>query len=383
MFHTSTWNPAKIMERFTPSPDLDAFEEELIANGELKPNELSDNEKVDDFDKLKLSDDEKFLKASRPIMDLLEKLRLAKLKVYNFRKKIAVPIALVGLPLTGFIDYMLLWLQRSSDDSAAGLTFAFMGGLYWWVTQPKREYIKGYKTKMLPRIAKLFGDLTYDVDGKVPMSMLEPSKIIPNHDRYKSEDFFEGEYKGVNMQFSEIDLQVKKTSGSGKNRKTKYVTVFKGLVVLLDMKTKRFLGHTILERDKNKIVEWFKQKTSKMKRAKMVDPEFEKIFDAYTNDQVEARYLIDPLMIENLKGLYHEYEGETMASAWYDSKMLVLISSKHNHFEPPGIDIPATDPEGLLNLKNEVGKILSIVDKLDLYDPKEVERLRQQEGEAA
>ena len=73
------------------------------------------------------------------------------------------------------------------------------------------------------------------------------------------------------------------------------------LAVLLTQGTKRFHGHTIMTQDKGKVGSWFKEKTSSFKRADLVDPEFEKLFDVFTTDQVEARYLIDPRIIENLK----------------------------------------------------------------------------------
>lgn len=321
--------------------------------------------------------DEEFLATAKPDLSLLEKVRQAKYRIYQRRKKLAIPACAVLLPLTGFIDYLLLWLQRGSDDGAAGLTVLVAGAIYWWVTQPKREYNRAYKEKILPKLAKTFGEFIYDMSGKISMDSLKPSKIIPSFDSYRSEDYFKGSYKGIGLEFSEIHLTERR--GSGKNRRT--VTTFKGLAILLDMQSRKFLGHTILDRNKSKMMEWFKEKSSDMKRARMADPEFEDIFDAYTTDQVEARYLVDPLMIENLKGLYDEYDGKSMAAAWYNSKMLVLISSKHNHFEPAHIAIPATDPDSVLHMRHEIGRILSIIDKLDLYDPLEVERQREAETE--
>lgn len=337
-----------------------------------KSENLNGNGQISDF--RGMSDDD-FLAAAKPDLALLEKVRQAKYRVYQFRKKLAIPVCAVLLPITGYIDYLLLWLQRGNDDGAAGLTILVAGGIYWWVTQPKREYNRAYKEKILPKLAKTFGEFIYDMSGRISMDTLKPSKIVPSHDSYRSEDYFKGTYKGVGLEFSEIHLTEKR--GSGKNRRT--VTTFKGLAILLDLQSRKFLGHTILDRNKSKMMEWFKEKSSDMKRARMVDPEFEDIFDAYTTDQVEARYLIDPLMIENLKGLYDEYEGKSMAAAWYDSKMLVMISSKHNHFEPAHIKIPATDPQSVLNMRHEIGQILSIIDRLELYDPQEIERQRENE----
>lgn len=321
---------------------------------------------------IRAESDEAFLARARPDLEILEQLRLVKLKTYQFRKKIGIPLAVFISPVFGWIDYWLLSIQ-TGDDKGAGLSLVFLGALYWWVTQPRRQYAAEYKKKILPQIAKLFGALSYDIKGRIDMAAMEPSKIIPYHDLYSAEDYFSGIYKGVEIEFSEITLQKKKRDKDGD---THYITVFKGLAILLAMKNRRFYGHTILDRERSKLGEWFWQKSKSFKRADLVDPEFEKIFDVFTNDQVEARYLIDPVMIEQLKGLYAEYEGERMYAAFYDSKMLILIASKHNHFEPAKLEIPATDPQNILSMKKEVGEILSIIDKLDLYDPAEVERLR-------
>ena len=312
--------------------------------------------------------DQAFLDESKAHLEELEIVRKAKYKIYQWRKKIAIPVAMVTMPITGFIDYWLLFLQRSSEDSGAGVTALAMGGLYAWVTHPKRQYTNAYKNEILPKIAQLFGDFRYDLKGKIDVMKMRASKILPRHDRYKSEDYFVGFYKGVDIEFCEIELKQRRKSG----KKTRYVTVFKGLAILLDMKSKRFYGHTMLDKDRGKMSEWFKQKSSNLKRANLVDPEFEKIFDVYTNDQVEARYLIDPVMMERLKGLQEEYKGESMTAAFYESQMLLLIQSKHNHFEPADISIPATDPRSILSMKKEIGEILSLIDRLSLYDPNEV-----------
>ncbi|MBI1301670.1 MAG: DUF3137 domain-containing protein [Alphaproteobacteria bacterium] len=332
----------------------------------LKERGVTDIPEVTD---IRGKDDLDFLEKSKAHLESLEYIRKNKFKTYQRRKKIAYPTAFILTPITGYIDYWLLMLQRGNDDGGAGLTFLVLGGLYWWMTQPKREYRKAYKEEMLPKIAQLFGNFMYFIDGRISVDKMKPSKILPHHDRYEAEDYFTGQYRGVNIEFSEVDFQQKRRS---KNR-TYYITVFKGLAVLLDMKSKKFYGHTIIDRNKNKISEWFKEKSSSLKRANLVDPQFEKMFDVYTNDQVEARYLIDPVMMEKLKGLYEEYDGETMMASFYGSKMLILIQSKHNHFEPADLEIPATDPRSILNMKKEIGEILSLIDRLSLYDPMAVQ----------
>lgn len=326
-----------------------------------QPGEMSD---------VRSKDDKAFIERSKEALEHLEHVRLEKLKVFESRKKIGGLGAAIATPICGYIDYWLLLLQAGNDDGIAGLTALVLGGIYYWVTAPKRAYTKSYKQKILPEIAALFGELTYDLSGKISMALMLPSKIVPHHDRYRAEDYFSGEYKGITMKFSEINLMERRRS----DKKTRYVTVFKGLAILLNTKHKRFYGHTILQKDRNALMEWFKEKSNGLERAEMVDPEFEEFFDAYTNDQVEARYLIDPAMIERLKSLYEEYDGKNMSVAFYENKMLILIASNHNHFEPASIYVPASDPASILSMKKEVGEILSIIDKLALYDPDEAHK---------
>ncbi|PCJ97838.1 MAG: hypothetical protein COA45_09120 [Zetaproteobacteria bacterium] len=323
--------------------------------------------KLPEVSDIRLAKERDFIEKSKVHLEGLEDIRKTKLTIYKWRKRMAIPVAVILTPVLGYLDYFLLFLQ-SGDDRGAGITVVALGALYTWVTHPRRQYAKAYKLHILPDLAKLFGDFSYDLKGQVARHKMQPSKILPKYDRCDSEDYFSGTYKGVDIEFSEVDFKQRRRS---KNR-TRYVSVFKGLVIMLDMKTKKFYGHTLLDRDKGKIGEWFKQKSSKLKRANLVDPEFEKIFDVYTNDQVEARYLIDPVMIERLKGLQMEYGGESITAAFFDSKMLILIQSDHNYFEPAALEIPATDPRSILSMKKEIGEILSLIDRLDLYDPQKV-----------
>lgn len=316
------------------------------------------------LENMRVEGENSFLKRVKNNLERLEIVRLSKMKVYQFRKKIGIPLAIVLTPICAFADWMLLTRPSSGDDDAFGITFMVLGGLYWWVTQPKRDYAKAYKKDILPKLSETLG-LKYRHKGKIPLREIKPSKIVPSHDRYTTDDYFEGSYKNVGIKFSEIDLEVRRRS----NKRTYYVSVFKGLAILLEMDRKKFNGHTILQKNEAKFIEWFKEKSSGMKRANMVDPEFEKAFDAYTTDQVEARYLIDPKIIEELKSVSAEYDGKKMTAAYFDNKVLVMIASKTNHFEPADLSVKATDPISILSMRQELLQILSLIDRLDLYDP--------------
>lgn len=314
---------------------------------------------------LRNEDEAAFMERAEHSLRQLEEIRVDKLKTYLRRKKIGIPLGIILAPICAVIDWLLLVIQSGSDDPIAGVTIAAMGALYGWIIYPKKQYLKAYKRNILPRLAHMMG-LENHGHRKIAMNAMRDTKIIPKHDRYTAEDYFRGRYKGVDLEFSEIKLE---TEHRGKNGSKYYRTKFKGLAILLQIEKTKFFGHTIMLRNSNKLIEWFKEKSTNLDRANMVDPEFEKLFDAYTNDQVEARYLVDPAMIENLKGLYTEYEGNKMMVAYHENRMLILIASKHNHFEPASIYTKATDPESFRAMMREIKQILSVIDILDLYDP--------------
>jgi len=47
---------------------------------------------------------------------------------------------------------------------------------------------------------------------------------------------------------------------------------------------------------------------------------------------------------------------------------LVLLPSQKNYFEPASIYTPATDPASIISMKQELGQVLDLVDRLEIYD---------------
>ncbi|MBU0800866.1 MAG: DUF3137 domain-containing protein [Alphaproteobacteria bacterium] len=315
------------------------------------------------MDDIRQIDDGDFYQAVLPQLQMLEKLRLAKRKVFLWRKKAGIAIGSVLIPAAGYLDFLLLRMQ-SGDDSGAGFTALVAGGLYWWITQPKRQYAAAYKTDILPKIARLFGNLTYVPKGKIDMAVIKPSKIVPAHHQYRTDDYFTGIYRGVDLAFAEIELKQRQQSG----KRTTYVTVFKGLAILLTMPKNKFFGHTALVGNSAGVFQWFKKKSLGLQRADLVDPAFEKQFDVYTNDQVEARYLIHPVMIEKIKNMRNTYGADGIMAAYWEKHLLVMMKSNKDHFEPAGIDVPATAPENLTTMKREVSEVLNLIDQMEQYD---------------
>jgi hypothetical protein len=310
--------------------------------------------------------DEDFVTRVKPRLSEIETVRRVKYKTYCRRRKIGSLMFLAAAPFTGFIDYIMMFTDRffsHGDKHGGGLTALLIGAIYYWVTAPKRQYVSFYKNEILPRIARLLGLNSYLENGKIDAAEMQPSKIFPRFDRYHSEDYFEGVYKGAHVKFAQAKLEQER--GSGKNRH--YVTVFAGLVLLVQMPRNKFHGTTVMLRNHGGLFEWFEEKGLGLEKADLVDPVFERKYTVYTSDQVEARYLLDPMMIERVQNLAVIYNAGDVKLSYYHDKVLALLSCSRNLFEPPDISIPATDVDGMLDLKHEVEKTLELIDCVDSF----------------
>lgn len=267
--------------------------------------------------------------------------------------------------------------DSDGDPSAPG--FLIFGAVacffvWMWVQYPKSQYRKSIKQDIFPHVFSFFGtDYSYDADASsVTVEALKPSGIIP---RYNSggdsnEDLVRGSYQDVALEFFESQL----VSGSGKNRRT----VFRGMFITLSM-NKNFHGHTIVKRDLGKLGNFFGDKFSKLDNVKLEDPVFEEQFEVYSSDQVEARYLLTPAFMERLLHLESVIGGVKKNSkkakrrsgiqvAFYENKLLLMISTGKDRFEVGNINEPVTFIEDINTILSEMKDIFAIIEHLKLHE---------------
>ena len=140
---------------------------------------------------------------------------------------------------------------------------------------------------------------------------------------------------------------------------------------------KKFLGHTILIKDEPVILQTLEGDISGLKRANLVESRFERMFTVYTSDQVEARDLIDPVTVERFNKMAEIYRAKYLKAAYYDNRLLILIPSRADLFEPAPIDECALDNRPILGIAQAIEQILFLTDQLARYRPEESPPPRQ------
>ncbi len=235
-------------------------------------------------------------------------------------------------------------------------------GLWVWTYLPISKFRTAIKQEIYPLIFEFFdGGFSYDKGGHFTVDSLKPSGIIPSYDDEYTEDSVRGAYKGVDLELTEAKMT--ETRGSGKNRHT--VTVFRGMFVLFNVH-KSFDGKTIIKTDKGAIANWFGDKFSSLENVDLEDPVFEKKFEVYSDDQVEARYLLTPSFMQRLLDLTGLLGGTKVQASFYDNRLLLMISSRENRFETGSAFKPATFVDEINTILKEMSLIFQMIDTLKL-----------------
>lgn len=175
-------------------------------------------------------------------------------------------------------------------------------------------------------------------------------------DRYSFEDSLSGQAHGAG--FRSVEAHLEKESRNSKGNKT-WRTVFRGQLMTLDFPTKTF-GRTIVLRDKG----WFNsKKQADMKRIGLVDPVFEKLFEAYGTDQVEGRVILDPAFMQKMVDLERAVAGKNIRFGFDQDKLFIAVETK-DQFEAGSMFKSLTTPDRTQKILDEVGAVFDIVDKL-------------------
>lgn len=279
------------------------------------------------------------------------------------RKKLVRTCFIIGAVTVVVIVLLqlLMHLVFEADFFVAVVIFgfvpAFLGGGGIWLLAKFFNF--GLKMKILPKLAEFVG-LTYRVKPEgFPFQAFKELDILPRHDRVGLEDGFSGTHNGVSFGLCEATLKRKSGSSDGKDN---YKTVFHGLLFAFEVK-KRFSGFAMAVRDGGSLKKLFSSRRAQ--RVALEDPRFEKLFEVYGTDQVEARFLFTPTLMERLMALGETIGDRTPHIAFHEGRLLVAGKVKGNQFEAGSIFVSMDDRRRIDNIVEELSLVFEIVETLE------------------
>jgi hypothetical protein len=266
------------------------------------------------------------------------------------------------IPL-GMAGALALWiLAQANDQPPEGfelvmwLILGAVAGEVWAFTKLQREYERLYKSRVLPALAARFGDLTYKHASPDDVHQLGAARILPECDSVRAEDEIAGTYRGLGIRIVEARLQHR----SGDNDRT----VFDGLLIEI-MLPRRLTGTTAVLTDEGLFGNLKKRwQIDTMETVRLENPEFERRFEVYSDDQIEARALLTPAFMERFMALAST-SGFSLPGALAEGNRLVIALPKTlgtgDLFEAPMYWTPAGG-RPLVVLEKDIRAVLAMAD---------------------
>lgn len=198
---------------------------------------------------------------------------------------------------------------------------------------------------------------------------LQQAGLLPRWDRSAFEDRLTGTRNGVDFEFFEAHLEERRRTTDSRGRtRTRWVTVFAGQCLRFQFH-KQFHGRTVVLRDAGFMNRFGGGRG--LERIKLESNVFEKAFEVYGSDQVEARYILTPDLMQRLIDLEKVFHGGRLRCAFQNGELLIALEGG-DLFEPGSMFTPLDNPERVRELLDDFAAIFNLIDSF--ADPDTVKK---------
>jgi len=269
-------------------------------------------------------------------LDNFEKGR--KKAIINMVKKLIVCILSFGL-----INYALIIINIGNLSTIIFLIaflfhFFFAQSVY---ASAISDYNDKFKNSIIePLIKSMNESFVYCKDKHISIETFMESNLFRRPDKLTGDDYVVGEIDGVEIEFSDVKAQTISSGTINTDRPVEYNTFFEGLFIKSNF-NKHFEGKTFVyssyydeNSENNSFVFSYSKSSSssEYEQIKMDNAQFTKEFNVYSTDQIEARYILTPSMMERLlefkrKSIYPLY------ISFVNDCIHIVICTNKNNFE--------------------------------------------------
>jgi len=239
-----------------------------------------------------------------------------------------IAIILVITLLNNFVNFEIL----------AFIGIAYIAGGAFIYKYLIKDYTHEFKENIIrPLISQLDENLRYSPQMHIPSAHFSRSKIFTSSpDRVSGNDYVHGKIDNINIQFSDFHAEKKHKDSKGR---TSWSTIFQGLFIVSEF-NKNFKGSTIVLPDNAQstfgdlIGGWLQSNNfSRDELVKMDNTSFEKEFVVYSNDQIEARYILTHSLMQKLLN-YQKRSKHPIYVSFTSKNIHIAVEYNKDLFEP-------------------------------------------------
>ena len=306
-----------------------------------------------------------------PEMALLERQRVAKLKmlkVLNNILRINTVVMILGF-VVGFILCIIGKINSYNSienistifliiSVCASLIFAMCNCIFKYITDP---IIRDCKVVLYSILMSFFGEFKYYdknlniLEYENFQKHVEKLKFFKKFNIYMCDDIVKGRYNGLNLTIADILLQYK-----SEHQKDNIEDIFDGILICSDC-NKNFHSTTVVRLDEGALNQL--NEVTGLKRVRLEDPVFEKAFEVYSNDQVEARYLLTTAFMDRLLKVQKKLKLPVTCS-FENGKIYIALHSNKYWFDISIQDSCLTDIKTYQKILVDLITVLSVLDTL-------------------
>ncbi len=291
---------------------------------------------------------------------LFDELEQERLKALSWRRK----AWLFGVPIVAVAAIIATMIFGPE-----GMIAALVGAVLTYMVAEFKlfELKERMKTDILSHMADARG-WHFNADGPPESSVqiYRDLDLLRSYNKLDVEDLFTGELNGVEFELFEALAKMRtKNKNSSSER-----TVFSGLFARFNF-PKDFSGSTVVLTDSG-FFNWAAGFSQKGERVMLEDPVFEKQFQVYSSDQVEARYLLTPTFMQRLLHIRTVFPGAEIQAAFERSSLYLAIDTKSSNrdelgfFDFKDMSQPISQQNSVQHFEKELQVFEEIVDGLNL-----------------
>lgn len=227
-----------------------------------------------------------------------------------------------------------------------------------------RDIKRFHKGTVIPRIIEALGeDLKYCEASTLDREMFKAFDLFNDRlDVFRSEDQVSGRCQDICYDVHEVYAAKREKKG----KETEELVWFNGLIVQLDF-NKNFRGHTVViaDRDSKLLGGWFGDADSRRGKSlvQIADPDFERVYSAYSTDDQEAHYILTPKLTQLMMETRARF-GD-VRFAFFMNSLFVTVPTGGNRFEA-GLTTHVAPEDIVADLMGVLQLTDRLIDVLDL-----------------
>jgi hypothetical protein len=334
---------------------------------------------------------------------------LRKIYLKNFEKRF-------GWCFLGFVCLIIVFYKM--EQFSFDLCFYYIAFTIWVCSKPFSKFKKVTKSLVVEQILSFWGNYEYYKDKLlISKDYIKKSALFSDFNKQKQDDAFSGKYHDVEILVSEqellsvVDPLIEKDKFSPDNEKK---TIFHGVLIALHL-NKKYEGNTIVSETVSVFNKWifffvligmvlfFKIGYLCMGKEKLIlifiglgllgllyiiscvcdifiekfkkendyqvfleDVVFSKKWEIFADDQVEARYVLTPALMERILRVKKLFHGKRLSFGFWDNNLLIAIHTYDDMFETTSLFNSALDYGKVEEVICQLYSIFSVIDVLKI-----------------